>query len=51
MDQVEEPVGATPPTGPETVAVNVMVELNAAVAELVVMTTFGVTLSIVIENG
>ena len=48
MDQVAVPVGATPPVGPATTAVNVKVEPSSAVAELVVTVTVGVTFEITI---
>ena len=43
MDQVTVPVGATPPIGPETVAVKIKEEPSAVEGALVVITTEGVT--------
>ena len=51
MDQVTVPVGATPPSGPETVAVKIKEEPSAVVGALVVITTAGVTFETTIEYG
>ena len=48
IDQVAVPVGATPPVGPDTVAVNIKLEPNDAVAVLDVTVTVGATLEITI---
>ena len=50
IDQVPVPVAATPPVGPETVAVNAKLDPNTAVAELVVTTTVGVDFVTTILN-
>ena len=51
IDQVTVPVGATPPSGPETVAVKIKEDPSAVVGALVVITTEGVTLETTIPNG
>jgi hypothetical protein len=51
MDQVTVPVGATPPSGPETVAVKINEEPSAVVGALVVITTEGVTFETTIPYG
>ena len=48
MDHVAVPVGATPPVGPDTVAVKIKLEPKDAVAALVVTVTVGATLEITI---
>ena len=51
IDQVTVPVGATPPSGPETVAVKIKEDPSAVVGALLVITTEGVTLETTIPNG
>jgi len=51
MDQLTVPVGATPPSGPETVAVKIKDEPRAVVEALVVTTTEGVTFETTIPYG
>ena len=51
IDQVPVPVGVCPPVLPVTVAVNVKFEPSAAVGELVVTTTIGVLLAMLMESA
>jgi len=51
IDQVTDPVGATPEVGPDTVAMKVKDDPRETVAELVVTVTLGVTFETTTPNG
>ena len=51
IDQVAVPVGATPPSGPETVAVKTKLEPREAVGTLEVIATVGAIFETTIPYG